>query len=606
VTANEAEAAERKASVRRADVYKNKMRDASSRPLRPLRGESSAAPKRYAKPASVPLRGSNPEPKKPSAQDKPAPSRPSYNNQTVYAPNSSTASAIERQKRNAAGTAAAAEPAPRPTVSFNFLRLLIIAFTAVSMLTAAAYYILSRTEQGQVLLATYGRVASSDAYSKLGMSQLSQGYILSAVETLEIAHSLNPTDLQVLLTLGDAYSSSDKLDRADLAFRRAISLYPQNSVAYRRLIRLYEEQERAWEAMEMMKLAYAATADEAFNQMLVEARPNYPRVSVVGGPYAEAFPLHLYVNDPEEKVYYTLDGSDPYFGTLYTEPIWLDESDDPYYLRAVSILNGRMSEEQKQTYTVHFAAPAMPKPNLGPATYSSVRTVGLRAEKDVVEIRYTTDGTQATVNSKLYTAPIVLRKGKTTLRAIAIGENGKISNEFEGIYKCEGSVKNSFAEKDTFEGLTLLATTRKQFEAKYGAPASTAVGNPDKLGTYTIAYYGFGHAVYLDSKGGEPNDATLAELSTTDDGMKGPRGVRVGMSLSDATALFRDEGGEDDGSGNRVLYKLTTGNQGMLTKTGEGAFIAQYHAKLTKDYIELVLYSVDEVIVKIEWTRYRV
>jgi hypothetical protein len=245
----------------------------------------------------------------------------------------------------------------------------------------------------------------------------------------------------------------------------------------------------------------------------------------------------------------------------------------------------------------------MPTSNLAPDTYPSVRTVSLKAGADVSAIYYTTDDTQATVKSKLYTAPIVLRKGKTILRAVALGINGKLSNEMNIMYKCEGSVKNSVTQKDTFDSPTLFKTTRAEFENKYGKPASTAPGNPDKLGSYTIAYYAFGYAVYLDA--GDPDASVLAELSTKSESMKGPRGVRVGMSLSDALALFRDEGGEDDGNGNRVLYKLTTGNQGKLTKTSDNTYLVQYYTMLDKDFIELALYCVNEEIVKIEWLRYR-
>jgi hypothetical protein len=171
------------------------------------------------------------------------------------------------------------------------------------------------------------------------------------------------------------------------------------------------------------------------------------------------------------------------------------------------------------------------------------------------------------------------------------------------VYVCGGDVKNSLLEKDTFDGMALFKTTRAQFESKYGAPQSEAPGGYDSQGSYTAAYYPFGHAVYQNAD--DPQQSTLAELSTTDPAMIGPRGVHVNMTLPDALALFRDEGGEDDINGNRVLYKLATGNLGQLIRTGDSTYEAHYYTKLEYDFIELALYSDHDVIVKIEWLRYR-
>lgn len=484
---------------------------------------------------------------------------------------------------------------------FNWLRLFAITFVCVVMLTVSVYYYFTATESGRYTLASWGRVSTPDAYAALGRQHLREGYIRKAVDALLVAYSLSPTDMSVLLDLGDAYESGDMLEEADLAYRRAIRLAPSDPVPYKKLARLFEERAMFFEQVALLEYAFEKTGDDSFDVLLRETRPDYPRVSAVEGYYATPINLTLTTTTKDAEIRYTLDGSEPYFGEVYDGGVYLDERDDPYVLRAVTVQNGKVSEEQTQTYFIRTAAPAMPKVNLASGTYDSVRTVSLRAAADVVAIYYTTDNTQATAASKLYTgSPIVLRKGKTVLRAIAVSASGKISNEMSVTYVCNGKVKSSLLEKDTFDGLTLFSTTRNQFEAKYGKPNSVLQGGTDSLGSYTYAYYDFGYVAYLDG-----DEQLLAELVTSSETFKGPRGVQVGMTLSDVIALFRDEGGEEDAEGNRVLYKLTNGNQGYMNKISEYNYEVKYYTKLERDFIEFTIIFRDDEATRLEWLRYR-
>ena len=494
---------------------------------------------------------------------------------------------------------------PRPVDQYNWLRLLLIAFICVALLAGSVYFFFRNTDQGRLLLASWWRVSTSEAYAEFGKRRLSEGYVRDAVKALEIALSLDVrNDLSILLNLGEAYEADARDDMAELAYRRAIQLYPASSVAYRRVINQFEETGRGRESLALMELALEKTGDETFSAMLLASRPDYPRVSVIGGYFAEAFSLTLKTSDPTARIYYTLDGSDPYLGEEYADGIFLAERDSTYELRAVAIVDGKSSDIQRQSYTIRSASPDMPRTNLQPGTYPSVRTVSLRAGADVEAIYYTMDNTAASQSSKRYDGtPIVLRKGKTVLRAIAVGKSGKVSNEMTITYVCEGKVKNSLLEKDTFDSLELYKTTRAQFESRYGKPVSEQPGGTDASGAYTALYYGFGYALFLDAE--DQSQAVLTELTTDDPKMAGPRGVRVGMSLSDALALFRDEGGEADINGNRVLYRLSTGNQAVLNKITDGVYEAHYYTKLDTDFIELALYSEGDVIVKLEWLRFR-
>lgn len=88
----------------------------------------------------------------------------------------------------------------------------------------------------------------------------------------------------------------------------------------------------------------------------------------------------------------------------------------------------------------------------------------------IVAIYYTIDGRQATTESTLYNddEPIQLPTGKSTLRAIAVAANGKISYEMNVTYDVEGNLKKMFTSDDVFKNLTLYKTGYTTFTKAMG------------------------------------------------------------------------------------------------------------------------------------------
>ena len=97
----------------------------------------------------------------------------------------------------------------------------------------------------------------------------------------------------------------------------------------------------------------------------------------------------------------------------------------------------------------------------------------MRTDKNaspIVAIYYTIDGRQATTESTLYNddEPIQLPTGKSTLRAIAVAANGKISYEMNVTYDVEGNLKKMFTSDDAFKNLTLYKTGYTTFTKDMG------------------------------------------------------------------------------------------------------------------------------------------
>lgn len=505
----------------------------------------------------------------------------------------------------------AIEPETEGYENFNWVRLCVVSFLCVLVLTVGAYLFLSYTSMGQLWLATMGREASAEAYHTLGRQHMSNGSIARAVDALEIAQSKDPNNLEILVDLGRAYMGNGQAAAAELAYTRAIQYWPAYPDPYRLLVDIMVEQGRNYEAVQCILLAIEETGDNDgyFNGIYQQMLPGRPNVDILAGRYDQEISLTLSCEEGG-TIYYTILGEDPLAsGVRYEEPIYLEEG--VWRLRAVTEKNGVYSQELVQSYTVSKPVPDMPKASLQSGTYDSVRTVSLRAGSDTV-IYYTIDGTQPTTESKQYNPdePIQLRIGKTVIRAIAVNIEGKKSNELNIEYECGGRTAYSMNAKDTVGDLALFETTQSEFVALYGQPQSEQSDGRDALGTYTKLTYAFGYATFLDrGTGGEP---VLAELSTRSPDMAGPRSTAVGMRAEEVLSAFRDVGGEANIDGDRVLYTIRTMDTnaiGLLTYLQDNPdydYQIGYWVKVqnTQQFIELSYYVKDGLVVRMDWLRY--
>lgn len=500
----------------------------------------------------------------------------------------------------------AVQPAQRGYENFSWVRLCVVSFVCILILTVGIYLFLSYTSAGQYWLATMGREASMEAYHELGRKYMADGSISRAVRALEIAQSKEPNNLEVLVDLGKAYMGNSQEDQAELAFTRAIQHWPVYPEPYKLLINMMLEDGRNYEAMKLAELAMeameATDSVDFFETLYSGLLPATPVPSKLGDRYDALFDLELTAEEGA-VIYYAFNGDPLEDGQVYTGPIPLEEG--TWKLRAVVEKDGMYSKELVQTYQMVKPTPDMPKAHLQTGTYKTQRTVPLSAGDDCV-IYYTVDGTTPTKNSKVYTEPIRLAIGYTTIRAIAVNIDDKTSNELNLTYKCEGSTKTSMNEKDVITGLSLYSTTKSQFIASYGDPISETDDGSDSRGEYVKLAYSFGYAVFLDS--GTGSEPVLAELYTQSDAFSGPRSTKVGASFENVIGAFRDVNGEENAQGNRVLYKINDGGLsrlGMLTKTDENAYTISYYVQLeSKQYVELTYKTENGVVVSMEWLRY--
>ena len=432
---------------------------------------------------------------------------------------------------------------------------------------AGGYIFLRITDQGQLIMARMGREANATALWAYGGELMDQGYIERAIVQFRAAREKEPVreDMyEKLQLLADAYEAGGYVSEAEQVYRDMCALDEENVSAYRAIVRILEDQNRRMELAAFYQTAYEKTGDTSFRRQREELLPSTPTSDTEAGSLMLSRDVTL-LSAEDYEIYYILgeEGELPEDGTLFTEPIHLDEG--VHVLRAVAVSNDLVSDEMSLKYIINLPVPSAPYPNLAPDTYERKQWVSLKylvsdeekAAKDPkrldITMYYTIDGQTPSSNSPIYDGtPIELPGGRVTLKAVAVNGYGKVSNVLERKFKINGvPKKNFFGDRDAFSDFALLKTTRDEFVKKYGTPESEANIEDDSVrGSCIELTYGWGTARFNMTADGYP----LYFIDTGSTSMVGPQKTRIGMKEKDVTDLFQDVGQPHDQNGDRSLY----------------------------------------------------
>jgi PKD repeat protein len=148
-------------------------------------------------------------------------------------------------------------------------------------------------------------------------------------------------------------------------------------------------------------------------------------------------------NDPNLKIYYTLNGTTPTTSsTLYTGPLTINKEGTTTLEFIAVDTAGNISNTVTRTYTIDTTAPtASANPTGG--LYNATENVSL-SMSEAGNIYYTTDGTTPTNTSTLYSGPIMVNKN-TTLRYIAIDEASNVSSVYTQTYTIDKTIPTASA-----------------------------------------------------------------------------------------------------------------------------------------------------------------
>ncbi|NLI21909.1 MAG: hypothetical protein GX418_10220 [Clostridiales bacterium] len=453
-------------------------------------------------------------------------------------------------------------------------------------------------EAERVALLKAWNAVPAQSYWLVGQEYMDMGDMEDSIMAFRIADILDPENYDGLLLLGTAYELDNKDDLAEALYKTLMDeVSPARAEAYTALINMYLDNQRDPEAADLMLKAYENTDKDSFRQQRKDFIPNTPQVDTdhLSGRYE--LEQTITVTSPQGyDVYYTLDDAAvlPADGKL-VEDHTVVIPEGTYTLRAVCVVENLVSDEMKVSYTVYYPTPPAPKCNLAPNTYSKAKTVSLRAGEstDTKEQRrkktkeqlamednqtfyYTIDGSQPDpeISPRFDGTPIQLPSGRVTLRAVAVNGYGKQSSTMEVGYKFEIKPypKEIYAETDTFTGFKLNETTLEDFTATFGQPKSTLPTTYLSLtGEAQHLEYAWGYAVFLL----DANQWKLVRVEMTESFTSAPRGVGLGSSENEITAVYKDFGMLANQDGSRNLYYGAT-DIGVVLQNEDGARTVQY------------------------------
>jgi hypothetical protein len=454
-----------------------------------------------------------------------------------------------------------------------------------------------RETERTAALKTLG-AAPAQAYWLVGQEYMDVGDMEDSITAFRIADILDPENYDGLMLLGTAYELDNLDAQAETVYRELIdTVSPTRTEAYTALISLYLGNDRNPEAADMMLLAYQNTDKDSFRQQRKDFIPNTPQVDTdhLSGRYELEQSITV-TSSQGYDIYYTLDDNAvlPADGQL-VENNTVVIPEGTYTLRAVCVVEDLVSDVMSVSYTVYYPTPPAPKANLAPNTYSSLRTVGLRAGastetaaerkkktkeqlamEDTQTFYYTIDGsTPDPALSPIYDGtPIQLPSGRVTLRAVAVNGYGKQSSTLEVTYKFE--VKpyplEMYGETDTFANFKLLTTSLDEFKESFGDPKTALTAQYLTLDNDAQHLeYSWGYAVFILSS----NEWQLVRVEMTSQAAEGPRGVGLGSTESEIVAQYKDMGMLTNQDQSRNLY-YSDPDIGVVLQNEDGTRTVQY------------------------------
>ncbi len=503
--------------------------------------------------------------------------------------------------------------------------LLLTVLAGLLLVSAVVLFVLAiRLPQGHLLLlrataedpdkqerviSMIGEENAAKALWIIGQEQIDQGYISRCIETYKQAYALDPQIdglYNRLLSFADAYEAVGQLEEAEKIYTQLYTEVDEsNPQAYRFVIDIMMDQGRLFEATDLMQTAYDKTGELSFKSQREQRVPLPPTSDPDSGRYMQQCRVTL--SSPQGyDVYYLLDDEEselPEKGMLFTEPIVLGEG--MYTIRAVCVSSELISDEVSLRYTVWFPTPSAPKSRLLTGVYDKPKRVYLYMEDIKITgdtpnqqytIYYTIDGTAPNIDSPIYTDEgFMLPLGDTTLRAVAVNQYGKVSNEYVGTYKINGTnyAKVFQDSKHQFKAFTLGKTTYDEFAKLYGTGQETMIDSKDTYsGKALQVTYEWGTACFTDI------NRILYAVSTNNPAMTGPAGSKVGMRTSEVTALFRDRGQAANAKGNRSLYYNETAGYGKYWKDSDTTGRLEYVSFRENGAQTLLVYELENDTVK--------
>ncbi len=320
---------------------------------------------------------------------------------------------------------------------------------------------------------------SSGYLLKQAKIEMQSGDYDSAVTDLQAALNAGGDFEEIKFKIADCYLQKNESDAyintlLDIMKKESISKEAQVQV-YTKIVAFYDEKGQYEQINSLLMSCQNESIREKYSQYMAAA----PEFNYLEGAYNEIIPLKIFSNT-SGHIYFTMDGSTPTRASEeYISPIFLDTGD--YVITAIFINDfGITSPLAKATYHVDVSIPFAPEVDAYSGDFWTPQLIHAEAEEGCL-IYYTTDDSEPTDQSTLYSGFLTMPLGKSTYKFVAIDENG-ISSEV--------TVRNYNLELITDHTVNEAADVIMQYLYStgkvYSLDGQIAEDNPRRV-TYTFA-----------------------------------------------------------------------------------------------------------------------
>ena len=281
-----------------------------------------------------------------------------------------------------------------------------------------------------------------------------------------------------------------------------------------------------------------SSAEASSDEALVDGEgPEAPTFSVASGTYDEE--IEVYIEAGEGSIYYTINGVTPTLADSIfngVDPIVFDKN-GIYTLKAILVdSDGVKSEVATVTYEIAMPIPDAPTIIEDSGNYNVDTQIAVVASEGT-NVYYTTDGSDPTASSTLYTGPVSMPYGESVYKFVAIdNETGAASEIVERTYSLHYTVNVS---EESAASLLITSLVQKG----YLLDGSGAVAGMDGYNTYSVT------STEVISSG---DYYVFTEYHMSTDGSATATGLLYAVNVHDG-AVYRLG---TDGSGNYFLKQL--------------------------------------------------
>ncbi len=243
-----------------------------------------------------------------------------------------------------------------------------------------------------------------------------------AEEYFQTAVNKKPKRAEAYKGLTEVYLAQDNTEKAETMLLDAVEKYPDSAPVYEACFFFYTSVKKEGEIPLLLDEARIDVANK-----LSEYSAEVPEFSLDDEDSFEDV-QQLSLESSEKTIYYTTDGSDPFYSdtrTEYKDSIQIPEGET--VVKAVSVNKKKIpSLTVTKTYTVELPIEAAPAVSPSTGQYDEPKEITI-VVPDGYTAYYTMDNTDPTENSEIYSGPVSMPEGSTIFKAVLINGKGKLS-----------------------------------------------------------------------------------------------------------------------------------------------------------------------------------